>query len=410
MIESEDLGSVSKAVRLFGQEGLRIVSLIVGFSVVQLVLMVAAFRSKRQNINDLIAFILMFVGVLGVMSLVLAPILSRAGSIGNNVMALVGVVMTVGVLAAGMMFKEGVLRFTTGTVAMAHGDDVSQGVLTRLKAVARVNAVKGALGDTDFSDSRTRYFVGFHSDAEFVAALPQLSQRPDAVFFSLGSTGESVVHPANSFRLMASNKRQWDAARCAMGNVPITLVTTPALKRWASDFEGAASVLVLGETPDDQIVAALGKAGGVFVHVETADLTQLTEKVPAEGVKATVRLSQTAAFDTLPAPVWAWVRSTNTSVSAVHTSALAPYTCARDVLSKEAAELCRELVMGGLEDLRSPFEVNAFIHSVPTLRFTRDGDMEKGKAHMSFAKANATQDLWEMVPIMPKCKVDGVND
>ena len=49
----------------------------------------------------------------------------------------------------------------------------------------------------------------------------------------------------------------------------------------------------------------------------------------------------------------------------------------REVLSREAAELCRELVMGGLEDLRSPFEVNAFIHSVPTLKFNRDGDREE---------------------------------
>ena len=407
--------AVSDTVRSFGQEGLRIVSLIVGFAVVQLVLMVAAFRSRRQNINSLIAFILLFVGVVCVVAVGVGAFASSM-SLSNRAVARLGFVAALAILLLGMFFKQRVIAIPTGTIVVSGNEQIDAACASsksRLQEVARLVQTGKAFSQESMATALNRWsltphathFVGFDSDEEFMTALPHLGRARDSLFLCLGSSANGVLHTSNSFRLMPTNGQQWKGARCSFGtSSPVTLIVSPQLAKWKGDFADAAAVLTWDSQNTGPVKAALQAQTplNIFMHVTPEDLASIAKAVEASTVKARIRLSQTAAYTAPAKETWAWLRSTAASVGAMHSSALEPYSCTRSVLMREALELCREIVMGSLEDFRSHFEINKFVtSSVPGMRFDEGGDRSSPSGGMGQSLPHPTKDEWVVSPIMP---------
>lgn len=359
---------VEVAVATFGSEGLRIVSLIIGFSVVQLVLLLAAYRSKRQNVNKLIAFVLLLAGAVGILTLIATPVINKLESFGKNVVVGIVALIVIALFVVGLLMQMGFIRVPFAKVGMINDLPASRSK-SNLESVASVLKQPEQWDLQTMYDQGIRWFIGFYTDESIKKEFAFISTHQDCIFLSLGSAKTRMAHPSNLLRLMTTEHDQLNGAKCYSKDKKMHYVSPDGVKK-IIDHENVVS-------PEDAIVLSKDPQNSFFFSFSPQELEAFVQEHANHWGGAEIWVSQNAVFETPSTEVWNFLQKTNARLQMSQSFAMKPFTNTRNILAEEAMMLVYECVLGAQEDLRTTVDILGFIGQMPHfVKFNVKGDRD----------------------------------
>ncbi len=381
------------AVSTIGEEGLRIVSLILGFAIVQLVLLLAAYRSRRQNINQLISFVLILAGGVGLMTLVLSPFLNQMSGFGSEFIFSIIAILVVVMLTVGIMMHKQMLRVPFAKVAISGSDPENEkDKLKKLQSISTVQFTSKEWDVKQLYKGGTRWFVGFGDDVSIERNLRFISDSQDAMFFSTGSAKDGMVIPSNMFRLMTSNDRQQAAIECHVRTKVVRVV----------GLGGSETATIVKYSKLDALLRERGAEGNVNLFVamdpeEFKEFVEFSKSLENTNVISSVWVSQNCMHSTPSRSVWNYMLKNEVRMCMTNSFSIAPFRNTHDVFVNEAQNIIYEVVLGTKEDLRTTVDIIKFIHSMQKLSTRGETDqdtnlliVEPTKSHEWVFKSNFT--------------------
>ncbi len=187
-------------------EFIRILGLILGFTVVNVVLLMAAFHSRHVNVNQLIAFVLVFASATGMVLIAVTPLKMFLAK-GNRKMWAAGFMCLVvaALMVAGILFFKEVISMPLVKVNVATQfapDMLDVSSFVRMQS-------SDAHFDTAFLEKTRemgfKFAVGGTSSKDLQKMLPFIIENPDLIVFSVGSTQPGLNIAPNLFRMMPSD-------------------------------------------------------------------------------------------------------------------------------------------------------------------------------------------------------------
>lgn len=344
-----------QAVDSFGSEGLRIVSLVIGFSIVQLVLLLAAFRSRRQNVNHLIAFVFVFTGFSGLLVAVLTGVKERFKDTSEHtsrVVAGVILVLFVAMVVVGFCFYYSIIRIPFGQVAVSTRVPREGIYSNKLRTIAYIDDTSRILNYKDLYDRGYFWFIDFVSSQQIENNIEFILSHPDAIFFAVGSSRDDLVTPPNLFRLMNRDSDQIHGVECETKDKNIHVVRSAADMR-EHDAKGVP----------------------LFLDVGKEALEAIVKQTPV--VLGDLWVSQSAAFSNPSKEVWEFLQRNKARMIVSQTSALVPFTALSDILIEEAMLLVYESILSKQEELKTHVDVIKFIsNNREVVPFDSNGDRD----------------------------------
>lgn len=380
---------VEVAVQTFGAEGLRIVSLIIGFAVVQLVLLLAAYRSKRQNVNKLISFVLLLAGSVGVITLIALPIVHKLESFGKHVIISIVGAIVAAMLVMGILIQMGYIRIPFAKVGVI-GDVSLSRAKANLESVASVRKQPNTWDMQTMYDQGIRWFIGFHDDNSIKQDFSFIATHQDSVFLSIGSSKTRMAHPGNILRLMSTEQDQLNGAKC---------------------FTKAKNMFVVGNakvygatviSPQDAVEPSKDPNNAIYLALNSEQLEDFVEKYGSSFGAADLWVSQSAAFLSPSPAVWQFLKAKHAKLQMAQSFAMKPFKNTKDVLSEEAMTLVYECVLGAQEDLRTTVDILKFIKEMPQfVKFNTNGDRD---AESLLILTPSSKEMWEFKGKFTTCK------
>lgn len=359
---------VEIAVATFGAEGLRIVSLIIGFAVVQLVLLLAAYRSKRQNVNKLISFVLLLAGTVGIITLVATPVVNKLESFGKNVVIGIVALIVIVLFVVGVLMHLSIIRVPFAKVGMIN-DLPSSRSKTNLQSVASVWKQPEQWDLQTMYDKGIRWFIGFHEDESIRKGFSFIATHQDCIFLSLGSSKTRMAHPSNILRLMTTEQDQLNGARCYSSNKKMHFVSSEGAKKLDKEETSIS--------PENAVTLSKDHENTFFFSLEPHELESFVQQHGENWGGAQMWLSQKSVFDTPSTAVWQFITKHNAKLQMSQSFAMKPFKNTRNVLAEEAMMLVYECVLGAQEDLRTTVDILGFINNMPHfVKFNLKGDRE----------------------------------
>ena len=384
---------VEVAVATFGSEGLRIVSLIIGFSVVQLVLLLAAYRSKRQNVNKLIAFVLLLAGAVGILTLIATPVINKLESFGKNVVVGIVALIVIALFIVGLLMQMGFIRVPFAKVGMINDLPASRSK-TNLESVSSVFKQPEQWDLQTMYDQGIRWFIGFHTDASIKKEFSFVATHQDCIFISLGSSKTRMAHPSNLLRLMTTEQDQLSGAKCYSKDKKMHFVSMHGEKKIV-ESENHVS-------PEDAITLSKDSQNAFFFSLSPQELEEFVQEHANHWGGADIWLSQNSAFDTPSTEVWNFLRKTNARLQMSQSFAMKPFKNTRNILAEEAMMLVYECVLGAQEDLRTTVDILGFIGQMPHfVKFNVKGDRDDDNLLIVSPTAD---DTWHFKGKFTTCK------
>lgn len=381
-----------RSVQGLGWETGRIMGLVIGFAVVQLVLLVTSFRSKTYNVNQLVAFVLLFTGFAGIAALVFGPFISDKRY--SNALTAVVVCMVLIMIILGFLFQAQVLRFAQGHVELLPGSsedgpDVRR-ELQQLESLATIGVIDAddkrwatpsnrlELLQQKYDDGR-RWFIGVQSSLELRQMQPFFADNGDAFLFSTGSTDNNLYGLANVFRMLPSNATIIDGMRSILaGREAVTLhvVTGGAsdlqyvqdfIKADYGDHVTVVEAVSLGDVPNWRRVGEDADSSVVLVAVPSA----MAAMTWTQGGPGDLETWVTDTSMTFPSKeVQSIIAASRAQSLVAQPRALSQFRDIQSLATAEALGLVYEGILRQKEELNSESDMKRFLANQVAVPFT----------------------------------------
>jgi hypothetical protein len=381
-------------------EFIRILGLILGFTVVNVVLLMAAFHSRHVNVNQLIAFVLVFASATGVVLIAVTPLKMFLAK-GNRKMwaagfmcLVVAALMVFGVLFFKEVISVPLVKVNVATEFEAEKLDVSSFV--RMQS-------SDAQFDTAFLEKTKsmgfKFAVGGTSSRDLQKMLPFIIDNPELIVFSVDSTQPGLNIAPNLFRMMPSDIYTASTIVFALPKTGSVHVFSNKSGPYSTKFTD-----LLQEQLGARFVLKPLAAEAVDVNIQSTNSTVVVPENSEEAkefwqnhvVKGGQAVWVTDTSDQIDcAKCMKNMSESGANLLSPFKSAFNPGNLVEDptlMSTKAALDIIEQTALGAINELRSTTDKINFIRSQNTLQnFNTSGDGEPN----NLFQLQATPQGWE---------------